>query len=589
MCGIFGHTHPSQVDINHSREALNLMEHRGPDQWDDWKNQEIYLGHRRLSILDLSENGKQPMLDAATGVVITVNGEIYNFQSIKKSLKGKYPFKSTSDSEVLLYAYIEWGLEVLLDKIDGMYAITIYDPRIKKCFLVRDRSGIKPLFYAHFNGVTGWASELKSLSKLFEKELTIDTTAVYDFLTYLYIPCPKTLYNNIFKLKPAHYLEIDLATQQVATHKYWELSVDERSISLEEAKTQFLTLFEKSIQEQLISDVPIGFFLSGGIDSSTVVAAAANYTKNINTYTIGFSDKGKDETAYSQIVSKLFDTNHTVEIFDEDYSDLINQIFNWYDEPYGDTSAMPTYLVSALAKKHSTVVLTGDGGDELFGGYTRYFYFKNTQSKPKIKSKRLKRLIKQLSKSNNRLVKSIAYRLKNNFVLDDLELYTQMLGGMLTEEKTKYRKALNIPADYDDYWYYRKYYKENLPVLTRLQYLDFHTYLHDDILTKVDRASMQVSLECRVPYLSKDIIEFAFSLPENIRYAENHLKGILKKTFEPKLPDEILYRKKAGFSVPNKFFETRGKEQFSKPEILLEKYNSWDESKKLKVLLQGTI
>ena len=589
MCGIFGHTHPERIGLEQSRTALHMMKHRGPDQWDEWRNDKIYLGHRRLSILDLSEQGKQPMRDNTTGVVISINGEVYNFQGLKKELKEKYPFKSTSDSEVVLYAYIEWGLEELLERIDGMYAITIYDPRIQKCFLVRDRSGIKPLFYGKIKGVYAWASELKGIQKLFENNLEIDNTAIYDFLTYLYIPSPKTIHKNIYKLLPGTYLSIDLLKNESKVHRYWQLEVRESAISLEEAKGQLLHLLDQSVKEQLISDVPIGFFLSGGIDSSTIVAMAAKHVTTPNTYTIGFEDKGKDESGYSQTIAELFKTNHTLKLFDGNYGNLLDQIFDWYDEPYGDTSAMPTFLVSELAKKSSTVVLTGDGGDELFGGYSRYFSFREYKRKPKLHSSFAKRVFKRISNNSPNFLKGGFYRIENNFLLNDFELYTKMMGGMMTAEKEIYRIKLGIPQDYDDYWYYRQYYREDLDIVTRLQYLDFHTYLHDDILTKVDRASMQVSLESRVPYLSKEIIEFAFSLPEAVRLSGMELKGIVKKAFEPILPKEILYRKKAGFSVPNSFIFDRTKNKQSKPERLLYKYNEWDEGKKLQFLLEGII
>ncbi|HOZ87178.1 MAG TPA: asparagine synthase (glutamine-hydrolyzing), partial [Bacteroidia bacterium] len=289
MCGIFGYIDKEGIDSSLCHASLNTLTHRGPDQMGEYFDEHIFLGHRRLSILDLSENGRQPMDSGQT--VISINGEIYNYQALKNELQSKYIFKSQSDSEVVLYGYEEWGLETLLSKIDGMYAIVIYDKQKQVVHLAKDRYGIKPLYYTNPGKTFTWASELKALTRhAGEGHLEIDFTAVYDYLTYLYIPTPKTLYKDVFKLPPAHLLSYDITSGTHEIKKYWDLSVSENNIPATEASESVIALISASVKEQLISDVPVGFFLSGGIDSSIVVSAASEFKKDARTYSIGFEE-----------------------------------------------------------------------------------------------------------------------------------------------------------------------------------------------------------------------------------------------------------------------------------------------------------
>lgn len=552
MCGIFGYTGFKNEGLEEARRSLNTLSHRGPDQWGDWYDENIYIGHRRLSIIDLSENARQPMMYG--DVVITVNGEIYNFLEIKKHLQKKYQFRSTSDSEIILHGYIEWGIDKLLEKIDGMYAICIYDRRKKTLYLARDRVGIKPLYYSELNGTYVWSSELKAIERHYHKNtLDIDKTASYDFLTYLYIPSPKTHFKNVYKLEPAHYLEINLHSRTTKKKRYWQLTPKNKSISLQEASTSLRTLINKSVKEQLVSDVPIGFFLSGGLDSSAVVAGAVENSDNVNTYTIGFGNKKLDETQYAEIVSKHFKTFHKTKTLElPNIIDMLPKLKDWYDEPFADTSAFPTYLVSKFSRECSKVVLTGDGGDEVFGGYSWYFTFKYLKEHQVPVFPVCKSTISYIKRRyRNLLFGKAANRIENYLLLDDFELYAKLMGGLLKHEKKEYAKQLEIPEDYDDYWHFRRFYRRDLPILTRLQFLDFHTYLPDDILTKVDRVSMAVSLEARVPLLSKEIIEYTFSLPESLIFYGKRLKGLMKFAYRDILPQEILYREKRGFNVPD--------------------------------------
>jgi asparagine synthase (glutamine-hydrolysing) len=554
MCGIFGSTDITDSDLHRHRLALATLEHRGPDQWGEWFDDHVYLGHRRLSIIDLSEHGRQPMYDPETGVVIAVNGEIYNYRQLRTDLTGLgRHFKSSSDSEVVLQGFSEWGLTRLLSKLEGMYAITIYDSHSRRIYLVRDRPGIKPLYYALVGSHLVWGSELKALQSFLQNDLAIDPSALYDFLSYLYIPTPKTLYKRCYKLPPGSYLDFDVLTGNAQLHAYWRLEPDSRPISIPQAAETLRGLINKAVKEQLVSDVPLGFFLSGGLDSSTVVAEASKLATHVNTYSIGFGDKKHDENHYARLVAGHFRTNHTDRFLTcPETSDMLYQIKTWYDEPFADTSAFPTFLVSTVAREQSTVVLTGDGGDEIFGGYAWYYDYlrclKNRQLMPFLRpSRSLFRRMRYLlgdtlpGRACNRLYKA---------TLNDLELHIVLRGGLLRREKESYRTFFGLPADYDDYWYFRQFWRDDLPLLTRMQYLDFNTYLHDDILTKVDRASMAVALECRVPLLSTDLVVFLFSLPEDIRYLNGKLKGLLKYAYAGILPQEILERGKRGFNIP---------------------------------------
>ena len=553
MCGIFGCANFEVHDLGRAISSLQTMAHRGPDQWGEWHDDDVFIGHNRLSIMDVSEDGKQPMCDISDSVIAAVNGEIYNYKTIHDELKSKYVFRSKSDSEVVLYGYIEWGIDKLLELIDGMYTFVIYDKNINSIFIARDRYGIKPVYYMHNGSKLLWSSELKGIVEYVgSSNLEFNHEALYDYLTYLYVPTPKTLYKDVKKLEPASYIKYDLSSDSIEFIKYWELSTEVIDISIDEAKIKLNKLLKKSVNEQMMSDVPVGFFLSGGVDSSLIVSLASRCNDSIQTFSIGFTDKTHDETLYSTIVSKENHTNHHEKILDvTDVLELYNKTSIWFDEPFADNSAFPTYLVSEFAREHVSVVLTGDGADEVFGGFNYYYKFRELNKKKSVVCDVLKNIsISIKSKLNSRFLFRGLSKLEYLFLLSDIELLVKMKGGMLKAEKKKYAELWGIDNDYDDYWYFRRYYRDDLSVLTRLQYLDFHTYLPDDILTKVDRTSMSVSLEARVPFLSKEVVEFSFSLPEAIRFHGNQQKGLIKDAFNDYLPDEIITRSKKGFSVP---------------------------------------
>ena len=563
MCGIVGGT---SRDWPYER-AVQVLGHRGPDAQQTLHIGRMVLGFSRLSIIDLRELANQPMASEDEMVWLVFNGEIYSFFVVRAKLEqlGRR-FRTQSDTEVVLQAYLQWG-DAFVDHLDGMFAMGIYDRRVEKLKLLRDRPGVKPLYY-YWNGREfAFASELKGIEILCgDGRLSVDPTAVYDFLTYRYIPTPKTFYRHVYKLPPASRLVYDVTRNLIEKEtRYWNLEVDpQTSVTLtnEDACDELRSLMEKSVKEQLVADVPVGCFLSGGIDSSVVVATSAERHHDLKTFSIGFDVAEHTETHFAKQVAQRFQTNHREKTFSlSALGELFPQLKKWYDEPFADTSAFPTYYVSQLARETVAVALTGDGGDELFGGYRWYQRYRKIQ---RWGIGRVGGWGDPWDRLRQRLVVGSFFRKLISVTAllgaDALTCYTKILGGLTKGEKQGYAKLLEIDSDYDDYWFFRRHWRHDLPLLTRLQYLDFHTYLPDDILTKVDRVSMANSLECRVPFLSQGLIEFAFSLPESVRYHNGQLKGLLKQAYRKVLPAAILERGKKGFSMPPQYHHS-GREQ----------------------------
>lgn len=542
MCGILG---GNNRNWNYT-DGINSMRHRGPDGIKIISDSRLTLAFARLSIIDLSQNGMQPMFNDDYSVGIVYNGEIYGYQKLRNHLiKRGYHFRSTSDTEVILNAYLEWG-DAFITKIDGMYGMAIYDKRDGKIKLYRDRMGIKPLYY-YYDGVNfGFSSELKGIENMCcDKKLLKDNTAIYDYLTYGYVPSPKTYYRNVYKLEPAHMITYNLQTNKIDKNvSYWKLHINTnvgRQRKQSELKNELKMLIQESVKEQMVSDVPVGTFLSGGVDSSVVTFECSQIKKDIASFSIGFKEEIYDEVKYAKKLIDRYNLNNYIEYFDYGMlKEYYKKMKIWYDEPFADTSAFPTFLVSKISKSKIGVVLTGDGGDEIFGGYEKY---KKIQKKESMNApdnyfytylyKRFRRLSKY-----------------DYYFLDDLKLYFYNTIGEISTNDSDIRKSLNIAEDYDRFWHYRKFYHKDLPPITRWQYLDINTYLPDDILTKVDRASMAVSLETRVPLLSRRIVEFAFSLSEEDRCPDGEMKGLLKKAYKCEVGKEIMYRKKQGFAIP---------------------------------------
>ena len=557
MCGLFGFTRIGaellqQEDIDRARRALNVLSHRGPDQSGEHIGNNTYLGHRRLSIIDLSNNGRQPMTSDDGEVAITVNGEIYNFKMLRRALRGPQ-FRSESDSEVVLHGYRRWGAAELCDRMDGMYGFVIHDRSKRQIVLVRDRAGIKPLYYAQIGDYFAWASELKAVVEFFGSgALEVDNTAIFDFLTYRYIPSPKTIYRQVRKLEPGHRLVLDCSSGEIEDVSYWRLEPSNRPVDHRRTAETLRDLISQSVDEQMMSDVPLGFFLSGGIDSSIVVGLAARLHPSPMTFSIGFDVSEHDETEYAQLVAAQFQTTQRTKILSaEDGCDLVGWMFQRYDEPFADTSALATFHVAQLAKQEVKVVLTGDGGDELFGGYRWYHRFNSWRRKQFFLGRFLKSdLGLPFYRPPSNVLEKIANRLSIFAQFEELQLYQSLFPGLTRAERAPFRELWQIPDDYDDLWSFRRYFRPELGRYKSLQFLDFHTFLPDDILTKVDRVTMSVSLEARVPFLSRALMEFAFSLPEDFIYRDGELKGGLKYSFRHLLPGEILRRSKQGFSIP---------------------------------------
>ena len=530
MCAILGGTNP---DWDYTR-ALEVQNHRGPDGNRSIRYTDITLGFARLSIIDLDDRGMQPMESADKSVVICFNGEIYNYVELRDELiECGYFFRTTTDTEVVLNAYLEWE-DDFLTHLDGMFGVSILDGKKKLLKLYRDRVGIKPLYYYEQNGEFAFSSELKGLVSLLNNtKLEIDNTAIYDFYNYLYIPAPKSMYKSIYQVEPAHAITYDLTKKKIISNNpYWFLNVNykEGDCSASAEKIEELReLISKSVQDQMVADVPRGTFLSGGVDSSIITYEAMKVDKYLNSYSIGYYDYETSEIPYIDCLNEHFGfKSQKYYMKKEEFKEYYYELKNWCDEPLADTAAYPTYVLSREASKKSKVILMGDGGDEVFGGYQKYIDYSKWN-----KTSNSSDIDKQLKK-----------------------IYELNLGGSLPDtEELKHKYC--IDKDYDDLWYYRKYYDNDLPPTTRFQLIDLKTYLPSHVLAKSDRVTMANSIEGRVPLLSKEIVEYGFSLSQKERCGNDVLKKILKEAYSGVIPNNILYRRKAGFGIPWFFFGSK--------------------------------
>lgn len=543
------------------REGIKSIRHRGPDGAKELSTPDFWMAFTRLAVIDLSSNGMQPMVSRDHKVVIVYNGEIYGYTRLKRELQKKYEFISSADTEVILYAYLEYG-DKFVDKIDGMYAIAIYDQNVMQVKLFRDRAGIKPMYYYYDGTNFAFSSELKALVNACTTiNFKIDYTAIYDYLYYQYIPTPKTMYQNCYKLPPAHKLIFDLSAKTIKSiSKYWVLHVNTAKGKYRKDGVicdRLRELLEESVRDQLTADVPVGTFLSGGVDSSIITYISHKSNPDIQTFSIGFENPRYNEVQYARILADRYGINYTEKILcRRDIDAVSHQLNNWYDEPFADTSAYPSFVISKMAREKVTVVLTGDGGDELFGGYDRYQEYAELMQNKILDNRFVSEMSRRLG-----LTDLWPAEVKERFINTGLENYQRMIFLSNQKEADVYYRKWKIDKEYDVTWYLSKYYRKELPLLTRMRYLDFKTYLPDDILTKVDRVSMANSLEARVPFLSRKLIEFAFSLSEEECCTAQKLKRILKKAYQKEIPREILYREKKGFSVPCEYLTGRTRNQ----------------------------
>ncbi|MDD5544339.1 MAG: asparagine synthase (glutamine-hydrolyzing) [Acidobacteriia bacterium] len=545
MCGIFGVT---GCDNDQGLDAhARKLNHRGPDSFGSYFDSEnrVYLGHCRLSIIDLSENGSQPMSNEDGTLWITYNGEVYNFQALRTELESKgHRFKSNCDTEVVLHAYEEWGVECL-GRLNGMFAFAILDTRRKKLFLARDRVGIKPLHYGLLGNHFVFASELKAIIGLPYYQRRIHYPALFKYMIYRYISGAESIWEGVSRLLPGHYLIYDLEKKQVEISRFWSLEVKTEPWTIDSALERFEELLASAVQNCLISDVPLGIFLSGGLDSSSVTTMAARNSDQIDTFTVGFEGWHDNELEAARQTAQKLSTHHHEEMIQVGNFRELMRVFEYFDEPLGDSSIFPTFLVCAAARKHVKVVLSGDGGDEIFGGYKWYTDTEDCRPLKKF-AFGLEPLLRMLS------LDQTAWGLR----CSRLEHYRRMTSPLFTLPELK-RMFPDAPGDLfpdTDTDVYAQYYDRHNGKYKAWQVVDFFTFLTANNLAKVDRASMAHSLEVRVPLLDHRIVEFAFSLPDDLCIRNGVKKYLLQRFHAGNGLTHLLDQPKRGFSCPVSMF-----------------------------------
>ncbi|MDO8281326.1 MAG: asparagine synthase (glutamine-hydrolyzing) [Thermodesulfovibrionia bacterium] len=564
MCGIAGIADRRGLDPEMLIGMRDTMIHRGPDDAGLWMSRDktVGLAHRRLSIIDLSDAGRQPMSDREGKIWITFNGEIYNFQEIHEQLTKKgYAFKSRSDTEVIINAYKEWGTDCI-SKFNGMFAFGIYDDNRKILFLARDRIGKKPLYYTldKRSGGFAFSSEIKALLRIKDISREFDLQALNSYLTFGYVPGEMSIFQAIRKLLPAHAMIYNLDNGEHKIWSYWDVPrLAEKIPSEEELLETLETLLTDAVRIRMISDVPLGAFLSGGVDSSLVVALMSKISSRpVKTFSIGFENNAHNELPYARIVADHFGTEHHELIVKPDAFSVLPDLVRQFDEPFADSSMIPAYYVSKVTREHVAVALSGDGGDEIFGGYTVYlaglFDYYARMLVPSF-------LREGLAGAAKHIPDDTAGRIKKQMLLLKLDLHdvfverytraffdepgrrnllnkdiTRSLESAFTAPELSRRSFLGL---------------RNKDFITSMTYADLKTYLPDDVMVKVDRAGMMVSLETRAPLLDYRIAEFSFgNIPGNLKVKQLTTKYILKKLAKKLLPEELDIKRKWGFSVP---------------------------------------
>jgi asparagine synthase (glutamine-hydrolysing) len=594
MCGIAGFCDFNKKSTKQSLEQMtDVLHHRGPDDsgYSFYENEyaNIGLGHRRLSILDLSNHGHQPMEFGKLEIVY--NGEVYNFKEIRIELEEEnYAFESDSDTEVILKAYHKWGIKAV-DKFNGMFAISIYDKEKEKLVFIRDRAGVKPFYYYNFNNLFLFSSELKSFHehKEFKKEIDLDSVAT--FLQLGYITEPRSIFKNTFKLKAGHYLELDLKTKKLEEKKYWDVidfyNMPRLAISEDKAILEIEKLLKSAFEYRMVSDVPVGVFLSGGYDSSVVTALLQSERKEkLKTFTIGFYEDKYNEAPHAKKVAEYLGTDHT-EYYctQKEALDIVPTLAEIYDEPFADQSAIPTILVSQIAKEKITVSLSADGGDEIFGGYSKYQINLEKQSK-------IVAIVKKLLGSKS--IDKTSHFLQSKGYIKD-KFFENKIAKLLYEDSIEIQKlnpyfcTPNLCQRLIKNYIYTKTssnfdsiidLNKELNHFDKMFAVDYKTYMSDDILHKVDRATMSVSLEGREPLLDHRIVEFVSRMPIDMKIKNGDKKWLLKQITHKYLPKEMMERPKMGFGVPiEKWLKNELKDYVE--DYLSEKYNEIFDGKEL--------
>ncbi|MFZ5950608.1 MAG: asparagine synthase (glutamine-hydrolyzing) [Candidatus Rifleibacteriota bacterium] len=557
MCGIAGKfSWATKVDRDQIKKMTDRMVSRGPDAEGFFVKNSVGLGHRRLSIIDL-DSGDQPIFNENRKIAIVFNGEVYNFPELKADLLAKgHIFYTNTDTEVIIHGYEEYGIDGILSQLEGMYAFAIYDEEKDSLFIARDRFGEKPLYYFEEGKNFYFGSELKALKdEISHREICVE--ALNFFLALTYIPSPFTIYKRVFKLLPGHYLHV--SQSGVELFRYFEFlssTENDQINNFDEAKEELRKLLARSVQMRMVSDVPVGTFLSGGIDSSIISALMSKFSeKPVKTFSIGFFEKDFDESERSKYVSKAIGADHTLFFLDfKEASDRINEIVENFDEPFADASAISTYFVAKIAREQVKVVLTGDCADELFGGYEKYLaisYQNQFNQLPKIFQRFIRLIVNNAPHNvftNNILRK--AKKIIKNCEFDEFTInYNLMCLGFNDQE----RKSLLI-EDYDDIVkrIIRQHFEseKQSEILEKLLYTDQNVVLEGCMLPKVDRACMQCSLEARVPFLDSKVVNFSRKLPPEFKIKGRNKKFILKEAFKELLPEKVFSFPKKGFGLP---------------------------------------
>lgn len=562
MCGItgiFAFNLVGKFNKVNIAAATMCLEQRGPDNQNIYNDDWVALGHRRLSIIDTSSIAHQPMWDESERYSIAFNGEIFNYRKLRQQLEAKgITFFSQSDTEVLLKLYI-LEKEKCLEKLNGFFALCIYDKQEQSFFIARDRYGVKPLLYLFDEDKFLFASEMKAILK-YGIEKNIDYNSLYTYLQLNYVPAPDTIFQNVKKLLPGHYLTVK--DRKMSITKYYDIPLEEnKSISYEAAKEKLKKLLDASVERRLIADVPLGAFLSGGIDSSVITALASKYKPDLHTFSIGYKDeKFFDETHYARLVAEHFKTDHTVfSLTNDDLYEHVHSILNYLDEPFADSSAINVYILSRETRKHATVALSGDGADELLAGYNKHAAFYRSFH-PGIKEKvaeALAPLWKMIPQS------------RNNVLSNKARQFARFAEGVKLSPKERYwrwasfanelESRILLSRDAQDKISEQHYQQSKSEILkaigsagsmNEILHTDTTLVLPNDMLTKVDLMSMANGLEVRTPFLDVDVVNFICSLPENFKINSSIRKRILQDAFRDILPPQLYKRPKKGFEVP---------------------------------------
>jgi len=574
MCGIVGFV-SKQSKEQILKNMIVSQTHRGPNDNGHYidKATGVHLGHNRLSIQDTSSHAHQPFISNCDRYTIVFNGEVYNFKTIRKELEALgHTFISNSDTEVILYAYKAWGI-ACIEKFIGMFAFVIYDKLEQKLFLVSDRAGVKPLYFYSYYDTFMFSSELKSFHEYpnFNKEINREFLPFY--FQFGYLPAPYTIYENCFKLRPGHYMVYDLQNNKHRTHKYWDIHdfylMEKFDKSEEEILKELEALLVDACELRMIADVPVGVFLSGGYDSSLVTSLLHNNSEEpLNTFTIGFEDKALNEANDAKKIASLLKTNHTEQYCTKDeLLQLIDKLPYYYDEPFADDSALPTMLVSQLARKEVTVALSADGGDELFFGYSKYFALEKVMKlkDSSLKYAPLKAIFKPIP---SKMVSSINNLLPKSKRQSNVEMKYEKFKNMLSAN-SKEEMFINASSKVDSHFLdqvlengkfqsfhktaFREFNKlERVEAVDQIMAIDYKTFMVDDVLCKVDRATMALSLEGREPLLDHRLAEYMARVPSELKYKKAKGKYLLREILKKFIPTDITDKPKAGFTVPIK-------------------------------------